>query len=187
MTDVSSDAAISGQKLQRLQPIFSCGKEQPMLTKRTKGNGGLVRRPEPWIEHLRDEFDRTMSRAWRLFESEPWAPLAAFDVWPPLDVTEDEKVLMVIVDVPGLGPNDLDVEVEGNILHLRGGREEKHEQQHKGLLRYERHVGRFERAVTLPSYVDPERVEARYDKGTLTIKVPKIPEKAPKRVKIESV
>jgi HSP20 family molecular chaperone IbpA len=145
----------------------------------------------------RDEFDRAFGRMWNDFALEPWNAFAGFgDLagrdsgwdwnWPPMDMAEDEKSITLRVDVPGLGPEDVDVEVSGNRLTVRGSRQEEHKDDRRGVYRHERRSGSFVRTVTLPSYADGGNVEARYDKGVLTITMPKDPQKGPRRVRVST-
>ena len=141
------------------------------------------------LSRLRGEVDQAFERVWRDFGRDPWSALNSFDLptfnaWPAVDVNEDDRAVTLRADVPGLDEKDLDVEVSGNRLTIRGSREEAHED--KANRRHERVTGSFVRTVTLPSYVDPAGVEARYDKGVLTVTVPKIPGRGPKRVSVSA-
>jgi HSP20 family protein len=90
------------------------------------------------------------------------------------------------VDVPGINAKDIEVDVSGNLLTVRGSREEEKKSKTGGVWRHERHSGSFLRTVTLPTYVDSAKVEAKYDKGVLTITAPKIPGAGPKRVPVKT-
>jgi HSP20 family protein len=97
-------------------------------------------------------------------------------------VSEDDRGVTVRVDVPGLEPKDLDVDVSGNVLTIRGSRSEEHEDKRHH--RRERVSGSFVRSIPLPAHVDAAALEARYDKGVLTVTAPRIPGKGPKRVAV---
>jgi HSP20 family protein len=158
------------------------------------GTTALSRRGEHGFDdvfsRMRGELDRTFDRLWK----DPWSALDdsfglpstlnTFNAWPAVDVSEDDHAVTLRVDVPGLDEKDLDVEASGNLLTIRGSREEEHaDGKHR---RRERLTGSFVRTVTLPSYVDASALEARYDKGVLTITAPKQPGKGPRRVKVSS-
>lgn len=159
-----------------------------MKVLRRNGKRGEVFKPfESRWDFLRDEFENIFERALR---PETFLPtIKQWEVWPPLDVIEDETGVTVEVDVPGFGPKELEVEVEGKMLIIRGILDEKQIEtpERKGLIRYERHVGNFERTIPIPEYLDPEKIEAKYDKGTLIIRLPRLPGKAPKKVMIKTV
>jgi HSP20 family protein len=164
------------------------------LAKR-ENSGGLLSRKD------RFGFDR-VEDLWRDFERDPWSivrdPWSMFDrmserlselaPWPAVDVSEDESSVTVRCDVPGLDANDLDVEVSGNLLTIRGSRQDEWSDSNKkrGVRRQERVIGSFARTITLPSYVDASNVDAKYEKGTLTLTVPKIPGKCPRRIEVKS-
>ena len=155
------------------------------LAKRAQGTdtGGTL------LDRVRGEMDHVFDRIWGDLAGDPWSALNSFDMpafkpWPAVDVAEDERAVTLRADVPGIDEKDLDVEVAGNVLTIRGSRDEEHED--KSRRRHERVTGRFVRTVTLPSYVDPAGVEARYEKGVLTVTVPKVPGRGPKRVKVNA-
>lgn len=137
-------------------------------------------------ESFGDEIEKKLEQLWRAVEVGPWAALSKLSLWPAIDEAEDQQGITLRVDVPGLGPDHIDVEVSGNLLTIRGAREEKSEEDKAGFRRHERRFGSFCRTVTLPPYVNVEKVEAAYDKGILTVKVPRIPGEGPKRVTVKT-
>jgi HSP20 family protein len=153
---------------------------------KTEPSGGLARRGEWPLAHLREEVDRAFERVWHSIEEGRWPSMSDIAPWPAIDVSEDEKVLTLRVDVPGLEAKDIDVEVSGNRLTVEGFREEEATEKNGGVKRHERRTGRFQRSLTLPSYVDADKVDARYDKGILTVTLPKIPGKEPRRVHVKA-
>lgn len=136
------------------------------------------------LSRFRDEMDRAFDRVWRQFDRDPFSALTDASNWPSLDMAEDEKSVMLRADVPGLGPEDVTVEVSGNVLTIRGSRKDEWSEEKHGVHRRERTFGSFSRTVTLPTYVDADRIEAKYEKGILRITIPKVPGKGPKRVKV---
>ncbi len=146
-------------------------------------------RDESGLSRLRHEMDRVFDRVLREFDRDPWSmpsALGSLSDWPAMDMAEDDKSVTLRVDIPGLDARDVDVEVSGNLLTVRGQRDDEWSDTKGGVHRRERRSGSFARTVTLPSYADAEKVEARYDKGTLTLTVPKIPGKGPKRVSVSA-
>ena len=142
------------------------------------------------LDFLRDELENVFERAWRTFDfQQPMLPTYKqwLQQWPPLDIVEDELGVVIEIDVPGFGQKELEVEVEGKYLIVRGILEEKKEEvPEKKLVRYERHINNFERVIPIPEYLDPEKIEARYEKGMLTIRLPRLPGKQPKKVMIKT-
>jgi HSP20 family protein len=92
---------------------------------------------------------------------------------PRIDVVEENDALRVTAELPGMGREDLHVAIEDGALVLRGEKKLESRQDEQGCYRIERAFGRFERTVPLPADVDLDRVEAHFDKGVLTIRIPK--------------
>jgi len=91
---------------------------------------------------------------------------------PAMDTVEEEGQLKVMIDVPGMAEEDLDVEVSDNVLTIRGKRDIKREQKDQRWYRFERSTGTFERSLEMPERIDPSSVHASFDKGVLTISLP---------------
>lgn len=133
------------------------------------------------LTDLRDEIDR-------LFES----PLQQFGRssqllsggWAPaLDVYEDKDNLTVKAELPGMKREEIEVSLHDGALTISG--ERKSEMHEKGeVYRSERFVGRFQRAVTLPSPVAADKVKASYKDGILTVTLPKTEEAKPKQIDV---
>ena len=102
---------------------------------------------------------------------------------PALDIVENDGEYVVRADLPGMGDDDVKVEVRDGVLRITGERKSETEERKDGYTRIERSFGSFARSLTLPEGVDPESVKASFDKGVLEIHVPK-PE-APKAHTVE--
>jgi len=163
------------------------------LVKHGRGGEQGLSRPGDFREHFREQIDRAFDRVWKDFDRDPWSALSTLPEqlsslsswnWPAVDMAEDDRAITLRVDVPGLDEKDLEVEVSGNLLTVRGSRRDEWDERKHGVRRRERVSGSFARTITLPQYADGANVEARYDKGTLTVTVPKVPGKGPKRVAV---
>jgi HSP20 family protein len=134
------------------------------------------------------EFDRLQNEVHRLFDrwgrssALPLAPSA----FPPLNLWEEEDRLRVEAELPGLELDDLEIFVNGdNQLSIRG--ERKPPQLEQGTWhRRERGFGTFSRVVELPFLVDPDRVEAEFSQGVLTVFLPKREEARPRRIEVKA-
>ena len=158
-----------------------------MNTVKKPGNGNLAGRvPQP-LPSLQREIQRVFENAWGAFAAGKFPSFGMIPAWPAIDVTEDDKTVTLRADIPGIDPKDLDVEVSGSALTISGSRQEEHKQEKADYRRQERTSGSFSRTITLPSYVDAAKVEARYGKGILTVTVPKVPGQGPKRVGVKLV
>jgi HSP20 family protein len=104
---------------------------------------------------------------------------------PAVDIFEDEGNFVVKAEVPEIDPQNIDIRVEENVLTLKGERKVAREEKKENYHLMERSYGAFQRSFTLPASIDRERIKAAYDKGVLTITLPKREEQKPKQVKIE--
>jgi len=84
---------------------------------------------------------------------------------PPMDLVETQDDFVLKADLPGIGEDDVGIELENNVLTISGERKAEHEERHEGYYRVERSFGQFRRSLTLPDGVDPEGIAARFDKG----------------------
>lgn len=115
-------------------------------------------------------------------EGEGAITTAAF--MPAADIYEDEKKILLKLEVPGIEEKDLDVSVENNTLTVKGERKFEKEEKEENFHRIERRYGSFYRAFTLPSTVDSEHVSANYTNGVLKLELKKKPEAQPKQIKV---
>lgn len=113
-----------------------------------------------------------------------WAGESAKWFAPRIDFTETDKSYEVVVDLPGVKPEDFKVEVRDGALWISGEKKEEHTEENKTLHRIERHYGEFRRVIPLPEAVLGDEVSAEYEAGVLTVHVPKAPEVTPKRVAV---
>jgi HSP20 family protein len=103
---------------------------------------------------------------------------------PPVDIYEDEHNITLKIEVPGIEEKDVDVRIENNTLTVHGERKFEKEEKEENYRRVERQYGSFTRSFTLPTTVDPERVQADYDKGVLKVQLAKKAEAKPKQIKV---
>jgi HSP20 family protein len=105
---------------------------------------------------------------------------------PEVDIEETDDNYELHVELPGVKPDDIAVDVEGDLLTVSGERRFYEEKEEEGFHRIERRFGAFRRVVRLPGELDPDLVVARYSDGVLTVTVPKAAETRPYRVQIET-
>ena len=103
---------------------------------------------------------------------------------PAMDLVEERDHYVLRADLPGVSEDDVKVELEDNVLTISGDRKSEHEQRKEGYYRVERASGAFSRSLTLPEGIDPESIQARFEKGVLEVRVPKPEERKPRRVEI---
>ena len=102
----------------------------------------------------------------------------------PIDITEQEGALRIRAAVPGVEPKDLEIQVEKNVLTIRGEVNQQSESTEVKVYRREVSYGAFSRSVRLPDNLDLDRVDAEFKNGMVTITLPRIPEEKPKSIKI---
>ena len=120
----------------------------------------------------------------RDFNAETGDPVSTASFVPPVDVYEDEKKVVLKLEVPGIEEKDLDVSVENHTLTVKGERKFEKEEKETNFHRIERRYGSFYRAFTLPQTVDTENVKASYTAGVLKLELVKKPEAQPKQIKV---
>jgi HSP20 family protein len=104
---------------------------------------------------------------------------------PETDVVETEKEIRVVTEMPGLRPDDVEVDVENNVLTIRGEKREERTEGEGGKYHLaERRYGTFARSFVLPRDVDAERIEAAFDQGVLTVRIPKSERAQRRRIQV---
>ncbi len=127
--------------------------------------------------NLRDEINS-------LFEGPSWpTPMAQgqlFNGWtPPLDLYQTNDDIVAVVELPGMRKEDLEISLHDGALTISG------EQKDEGdATKTERSVGKFRRCVSLPTRVDPNKVNATYKDGILRVTLPKADEVKPKQIQV---
>jgi HSP20 family protein len=126
------------------------------------------------------DFQRSMSRMMRdFFEEEP-ALLSTAD-WtdgngafvPRLDMQETEDKITLSAELPGMSDKDVEVSLDKEYLTIKGEKKEEKESKSAGRCFTERSYGSFERTLRLPTSVEKDKISAKFDKGVLTVEVPK--------------
>ena len=140
---------------------------------------------EPFHEvvSLRDAMDRLFEESFitpRFFA----APREGMAGTLPLDVIERQNDIVVKASVPGLRPEDIDINVVGDTLTIKGVVKSEQKEEKANYVYQERRFGSFQRALTLPALVQSDRAQAEYDNGVLTLTLPKIEAVKPKQIKI---
>ena len=105
---------------------------------------------------------------------------------PAVNVYEDKEQLSIQAQLPGIDMKDVSLSVTNRTLQVRGERKDENKEQRDGYHFKEAQYGAFSRSFTLPSYVDPDKAKAEYDRGVLTITVPKTEKVKPRTIEIEA-
>ena len=104
---------------------------------------------------------------------------------PSIDLTETKDTLVVEAELPGLEAKDVELTITDDILTIRGEKKEEKEEKDKHHFFVERYCGSFERKIKLPTLVKTDKIDATFDKGILTINLPKSKEARKKEIKIK--
>ena len=131
---------------------------------------------------LRETMDQLFNDAYarnREYRAQP----AAWQL--PVDAYATDDAIVLVADVPGLKPEDLDMTLEGDTLTIRG--EMKPRPENQNYLLRERLTGRFERVLTINTPIDAGKVEATFEDGVLKLVLPKAEAAKPKQIKVNPV
>jgi HSP20 family protein len=164
-----------------------------MKTKSKAIGEAVPRREMSLFDEMDRAFENMMHHGWRHGWMHPfretwpeWARLEqALDITPRVDVIEREDEILVRAEVPGVEKKDLEIELTGQVLTLKG--ERKHEQtEEKGTFyRSEIARGSFVRSLRLPENVDLEQAKADFKDGVLEIHLPKTEKTERRRIEVE--
>ena len=149
------------------------GEEKQVPVKRVESENTLTT--------LHNDIDRLFDDFFRGFDLAPFGESFS-NFSPSIDVKETDHNYQVTAELPGLDENDIEVTLDHNSLTISG--EKKHETEDKGqnYYRMERSYGSFQRSISLPPGIKSDQIDASFNKGILTITLPKTAE-AQKHVK----
>jgi HSP20 family protein len=151
-----------------------------------------VMKPRRWdpfdlLSPLQAEFDRFWGAGWPTFR--PFRRLTELpEAWTPrADVFEQDGMLVVKAELPGVKKEDINIAVEEGDLVIRGERKSEEKIEEKDYYHMERFFGSFYRRLPLPEGVMPEKIDALYKDGVLEVKIPKpvSKEPEPKRIPVK--
>ena len=130
---------------------------------------------------------RDLDSLWdRFFPETPFFERYTTQEWlPTIDLTETKDKLLIKAELPGLEAKDVDLSITGDILIIRGEKKKEEETKDEHHYCVERYEGMFERQIRLPASVNTGKVDAKFDKGVLTITLPKTEEAKKKEIKIK--
>lgn len=125
-------------------------------------------------------------RGWPRRQGWGWGPprVAATSEYPPMNVWIGEHDTMVVVEVPGVRIDDLDVSIHDSTITVKGLRDQDPETREASAHRRERSLGSFARTIQVPFEIDRDRVQAECRNGILKIFLPRPETERPRRIKI---
>ena len=109
-----------------------------------------------------------------------------FKAWTPAcDIYETDNEVVLKVELPEVKKEEVNVQIENNVLTLRGERKFEEKTQRENYHRVERHYGKFVRRFTLPMFVDATKINAEFKEGVLMVTLPKFEETKPKHMNVK--
>jgi HSP20 family protein len=142
----------------------------------------------PWkpfdeLTTLRKEMDSLWNR---FFPETPFHERYESHEWlPSIDLKETKDKLVVKAELPGLEAKDVELSLTDDILTIRGEKKTEKEEKDEHHYFVERYAGTFERRIKLPTLVKTDKIDASFDKGVLTVTLPKSEEAKKKEIKIK--
>ena len=143
-------------------------------------------RPFGELSSFRDEMDKLWNRT---FGERPFAGTLTEEWLPSVDISETKDSYIVKAELPGLEAKDVNVNLSGDLLTIKGEKksekEDKGEEEGRQYHRIERSSGMFQRSITMPFDIETDAVNAEVQNGVLTVILAKPPEMLEKTKKIE--
>ena len=146
----------------------------------------LYNYPSLNLSNTVDQLDRIKRQFDQLFGPESGAPrrLLGAGVFPQINLTEDANKFYIRAELPGVSSDQIEMQATAKSLSISGERKIEPENEGVRYHRREREAGKFSRILTMPTEIDPDRIEARMKDGILTIHVPKAEAVKPRQIAI---
>ncbi|MEZ5126551.1 MAG: Hsp20/alpha crystallin family protein [Thermoleophilia bacterium] len=129
------------------------------------------------MTQAQSQFNKLVDQVWG-GRQESWLPA--------IDVFDTKDAVVLKAELAGMNPDDIHIEVEDNVLTVKGERRFEEEVDEERYYRVERRFGSFQRSLALPQGMKPSDIAASYEDGILTITVPKVEEEKPKRIEVKA-
>jgi HSP20 family protein len=137
-------------------------------------------RYEPWS--LLNQLSKELDRSFRGSEN---SDVATSDWTPAVDIRENAENFVIVADIPGVDPKDIEVNMENGILSIKGERETEKKEEKEGYKRVERSYGSFYRRFSMPETADPNKINAKSMNGVLEITIPKQEKEQPRKIEVQ--
>ena len=153
------------------------GKSVPVTRSRAQEHGYALGSP---IEHFHREVDRLFDQAFRGFGLRPFGfdrsimpQLSDGMLKPTLDLGATDREYSITVEIPGVDEKDVRLEIANDVLTIRGEKKHQNEEKGKNYYRMERSYGSFKRTLSLPDDADQDNISATFNKGVLSVTLPR--------------
>jgi HSP20 family protein len=140
-----------------------------------RGDAPAGRGREEPLHGLQQEMNRVFDDFFQGIDRTPFAAVneSLGTFFPVMDIREDAKEIVVTAELPGMDKNDFELLVTDDSLTIKGEKKEDREDKGKGYRLVERSYGYFSRVIPLLPAIDKTKVEAKFDKGVLTVRLPR--------------
>ena len=128
-------------------------------------------RNNPWS--LFDQLQRELNLPMNRIDTEENGNIATANWAPAVDIKEDDKAFMLLADIPGVDPDEIEVTMDKGVLTIKGERQSEKKTEEENYKRVERQYGMFYRRFTLPDSANADGIEAHSEHGVLKITIPK--------------
>ena len=129
------------------------------------------------MTQVQSQFNRLVDQVWNN-RQESWLPA--------VDVFDKKDAVVLKAELAGMDPDDIEIEVDDNVLTIKGERTLEEKVDEERYYRVERRFGSFQRSLALPQGVKADDIQAGYEDGILTVRVPKAEEEKPQRIEIKA-
>jgi len=136
----------------------------------------------PW--RLFDQLQYDMNRAYT-HKAKNEDNVAHSDWTPAVDIKEEDNQYLLIADIPGVNANEIDIQMDSNILSIKGERNSEFKNERNSYNRVERKHGVFYRRFTMPDDINAEGINAKCDNGVLIVSIPKQEAIKPRKITID--
>lgn len=142
-----------------------------------------LRRYNPWslFDQLQHEINQSHGYSTK---TEDDADVVTSDWTPAVDIKEQDKAYLLVADIPGVDPKDIEIHMENSILTIKGERDTEKKTEREGYKRIERKHGTFYRRFTMPEGVNADGIEATNKNGVLTVSIPKQEAKQARKITV---
>ena len=140
-----------------------------------------IMRYEPWS--LLNQLQKELGNS---FKDTSDGSVSTAEWAPAVDIKEEDNQFVLLADIPGVKPEDIEVHMEAGVLTVKGEKESESKTEKENFKRVERSYGSFYRRFNLPDYADGDAIKANCKHGVLEIIIPKREAVKPKQIKVTS-
>lgn len=143
-----------------------------------------ITRYNPWST-LQNEIQQVFDKFFETGEGDQSSVVTAH--WAPrVDIKEEKDRFVILCDIPGVEPKDIEIHMDKGILSIKGERKHEAKQETEKFVRVERSHGVFYRRFALPDSANPDGISATGKHGVLEVVIPKKPESTPRRIEVSA-